>query len=155
MSELLQLVVFAPFLVLAAASDLTRLRIPNWVSLVAIGVFVATLPMAGLQEAGLRLTVAGVTFSIGFALWMLRMFGGGDVKLLSCFLLLVPSTDVLPFLQLFAVSLAIGLATVVGMRRSGAFAGRGWVSMQAEGQFPMGISIALAGIGLVILRLLA
>lgn len=143
--EILPLVAFAPILVLAGLSDLRRMRIPNWTSLAAIAIFAVSVPMMGLPEAGWRLAAASVLFAIGLAMWALRLFGAGDVKLLSALLLLVPSQHLLLFWNVFAASLAVGLILVTGLRASGAFRRTGWVSMRAAGSFPMGVSIALAG----------
>ena len=146
--DLLPLMLFAPVLVFAGASDLTRMRIPNWTSLAAIGLFVLALPILGLDEALWRLAVAGTIFALGLGLWALRMFGAGDVKLLSALLLLVPVAEIALFWQVLSASLLIGLAAVTGLRASGVLRATGWTSMRAHGQFPMGISIALAGVAL-------
>jgi len=146
--QLLPLIAFAPILVLAVLSDLRRMRIPNWASLAAVAIFVVGLPVIGWPEAGWRLAAAGGLFVIGLALWALRAFGAGDVKLLSALLLLVPSHHLWLFWEVFAASLAVGLILVTGLRASGALRRTGWVSMRAAGSFPMGISIAMAGTAL-------
>ena len=145
---LLPLVLFAPILVLAGASDLVRMRIPNWTSLAAVGIFLLALPVLGLEEALWRGAIAGSVFAVGVGLWALRLFGAGDVKLLSALLLLVPVAELALFWQVLSVSLLVGLAAVTGLRASGALRSTGWTSMRAHGQFPMGISIALAGVAL-------
>lgn len=145
---LLPLTLFAPVLLYAGLSDLRRMRIPNWTSLVAVAVFALAIPLLGLAEAGWRALFAGAIFGIGLALWSLRLFGAGDVKLLSALVLLVPSAQIGLFWNLFAVCLLVGLALVTGLRAIPAMRQTGWVSMRAERHFPMGISIALAGITL-------
>ena len=143
---LLPIALFAPILVYAGFSDLQRMRIPNWTSLVAVAIFVLTAPLVGWPEAGWRALAAAVIFAIGLALWAFRLFGAGDVKLLSALMLLVPTAHLSLFWNLFAASLLIGIALVTGLRRIPALRRTGWVSMRAERHLPMGISIAMAGI---------
>jgi prepilin peptidase CpaA len=146
--DLLPLVGFAPILVLAGLSDLRRMRIPNWTSLAAIAIFLVCLPLIGWPEAGWRIAAAAALFAVGLGAWALRLFGAGDVKLLSALLLLVPSQHLWLFWEVFAASLALGLIAVTGLRATGALRQLGWVSMRAAGCFPMGVSIALAGTAL-------
>ncbi len=78
------LVLFVAALVWGATSDLLWLRIPNWVvvtiaALYPIYVLSAAQPVAW-QGA---LVLAGLVFAIGFALYSIRLLGGGDVKLLA------------------------------------------------------------------------
>ena len=143
---LLPLVLFAPVLVYAGLSDLRQMRIPNWTSLAAIALFVVTIPLVGLSEAGWLALFAAAIFGIGVALWAFRLFGAGDVKLLSALVLLVPSAHLATFWNLFAASLLVGIACVTGLRAIPAMRETGWVSMRAARHFPMGISIALAGL---------
>lgn len=150
-SETLPLLLFAPMLFYAGLSDLQRMRIPNGVSYAAIGLFVVTLPFLAPPEILWRIAAAALVFVVGFGLWALRMFGAGDVKLLSALLLLVPVADLHLFSQVFAVCMLLGLALVTSVRASGLLRQTGWVSMRAAGHFPMGISIAMAGIVLPVL----
>lgn len=77
--------IYAGLLVIAAATDVTRFIIPNWVSvalsalLVGLGLYLEMpLPWWGLHfGAGALLLLVGVVA------WMLKLFGAGDVKLLA------------------------------------------------------------------------
>lgn len=153
-TALLPLVAFGPILVLAGLSDLRRMRIPNWTSLAAVALFVLTAPVIGWEEAGWRLATAALVFSVGLGFWALRLFGAGDVKLLSALLLLIPSQGLILFWQVFAASLLVGLLVVTSFRASGLLRQTHWVSMRAVGHFPMGISIAMAGTALPVLLIL-
>ena len=81
----LALAVFAGAMVIGAASDLYRYEIPNEVS---IAIVVAFVPAAfagglGLLDIAVALAVGFGCMIIGIGLFVINLFGGGDVKLLS------------------------------------------------------------------------
>lgn len=74
-----------------AWTDLTTFRIGNN-SVLALLAVVGLFWLAGLRELHLTdLVLAGGIFIAGFALWMLRFMGGGDVKLLAATMLAIGS----------------------------------------------------------------
>lgn len=79
------LFIFPLAMAYAAASDLLTLTIPNRVSLLLLGAFVALAPLAGFNWAtfGQHLATGGIVLAVGIALFALRIFGGGDAKLLA------------------------------------------------------------------------
>ncbi|GGL58236.1 prepilin peptidase [Wenxinia marina] len=143
-AEVLPLTLYLPVLAFAAASDVRKLRIPNWTALAGIAFFGLTLPLVGWPEAGWRLLDAGTIFALGFGLWVLGLLGAGDVKLLSALLLLVPSTQAAAFAFTFAGAMMLCLTVMVTLQWSRALQSTGWVSMRAHGHFPMATAIALA-----------
>lgn len=76
---------FAALLALACVSDLRTRRIPNWlvvvIAVAGIGVAIAT---QGVVHGGAR-SLAGLAAGLALWLpfWLLRMMGGGDVKLFA------------------------------------------------------------------------
>jgi prepilin peptidase CpaA len=72
-------------LAIAALSDLLTMTIPNRVSLLMAGAFLAVAPLSGLplDAIGMSLLAALIVFLICFALFALNVMGGGDAKLLS------------------------------------------------------------------------
>lgn len=79
------LIVFAGLLLYAAVSDLRSLTIPNWLSIAMAGafpVFALAMGMAPLMIAW-HIGVGFVVLAFGFALFQMRVFGGGDAKLLA------------------------------------------------------------------------
>jgi prepilin peptidase CpaA len=72
-------------LAIAALSDLLTMTIPNRVSLLMAGTFLAVAPLSGLplDAIGMSLLAALIVFLICFALFALNVMGGGDAKLLS------------------------------------------------------------------------
>ena len=85
MVDLLALAAFAGLLVYAAGSDVARLTIPNWVSIVMTALFVVTALAVSmpLAEIGLHLGVGAGVLVVGFILFQANIIGGGDAKLLA------------------------------------------------------------------------
>jgi len=70
---------------LAVLSDLSRLRIPNWISAALVAlffVFYAT-SVNKWPDVGLHALVAGAVFAGSFAMFAAGWMGAGDVKLLT------------------------------------------------------------------------
>lgn len=144
--ELLPIFLLMPILVAAAYMDLRHMRIPNYLVLAAIAVFLVTAPFVGWAELQWRLAAAGSVFLIGFVLFALNLFGGGDVKMLSAVMLFIPSQSLQVFGLVFSASLLLGILFILGLRATPVLQSSNWVSLQKAGTLPMGISIALAGI---------
>ncbi|MCE6970000.1 A24 family peptidase [Cereibacter sphaeroides] len=145
-ASLVPLMLLAPVLVAVAASDLRHMRIPNALSLAAVALFVISLPWFPPDDLPMRLVVAGGVFVIGFAAFCLRLIGGGDVKILAALLLFVPVSQMPVFANIFAAALLVGIAVILLVRLLPAARRSSWPSMQRTRRFPMGISIALAGL---------
>lgn len=143
----------APLLVAAAWCDLRYMRIPNVLSLAAVAVFALAALVVPPDDLAARLTVAVSVFALGFVAFAFRLFGGGDVKLLSALMLFVPFAHLTLFANVFSASMLIGIALILGLRRVIPAAGIGWVSFQSN-KFPMGISIALAGLSFPVVALM-
>ncbi|SMY06121.1 prepilin peptidase [Flavimaricola marinus] len=144
-STLLPLGLMLPILFCAAYSDLRNLRIPNSLSLLALALFAASLPFLPLQEAGLRILAASVVFVLGFGLFAFGLFGGGDVKLLSCLMLFIPAQSLNLFAYVFSGSMLLGLVAISVWQASPALRRQNWAASREVGKFAMGISIAMAG----------
>jgi len=136
----------APVMVVAAWSDLRHMLIPNVLSLILVGIFVLfslAFPPADLQW---RLIVAGSVLVVGMIANYLHLFGGGDVKLLSALMLLVPVPTLVTFTHVFSLSMLFGIAVILTLRRIPAVAATGWPAFRPGRHFPMGVSIGLAGL---------
>lgn len=111
------IVLMAVLLVSAAANDVRRYLIPNWICLVIVGLYpvhALTTPLA--VNPWLGLAIAAVAFAIGAGLFSFRILGGGDVKLLAAVTLWAGSTLALSFLMVTALcggALALLLKTPV------------------------------------------
>jgi prepilin peptidase CpaA len=100
MLVILALLVFAGLLIYAAATDVTSLTIPNWVSLALIGAFPLFAFALGmpLADIGGHFVLGLAVLCIGFALFQLNIFGGGDAKLIAAASVWTGFTVFLPFL---------------------------------------------------------
>ncbi|MDX2205178.1 MAG: prepilin peptidase [Hyphomicrobiaceae bacterium] len=68
----------------AMVSDFTRLRIPNWIPAALVALFLAYAALRlDLAALGSHLLLAGIVFAVGLASFILRLVGGGDVKLIT------------------------------------------------------------------------
>jgi prepilin peptidase CpaA len=74
---------FLALLGLAAVYDLATLRIPNWVCALLAALFVVAAILAGPVDWLSHLGAAALVFTGGIALFRFRIFGGGDIKLLT------------------------------------------------------------------------
>jgi prepilin peptidase CpaA len=111
--------VFTGLLLIAAATDVARFIIPNWVSAALIVLFVALGIYLGQGFGwwGLHLGAGVLLLVIGYAAWMLRFFGAGDVKLLAV-VGLYSGVGQVHFMLLY-IALAGGILALflIGLRR--------------------------------------
>jgi prepilin peptidase CpaA len=144
-----------PILLASAINDLRHLRIPNTHVVCVLCVFAVSLPfLPSWSELGYRLFAAGLAFGVGFTLFALRMFGGGDVKMLAAVVLVVSSTDQLLFLQLFSTMLLATSLGIVIVQRLPAGLQPAWQSVQQRGHVPVAVAFAASLGALVMPRLL-
>ena len=135
----------APLLIYAAYSDLRYMRIPDFISIALVALFTVTILIQVPLDIGARIAVATGIFVIGYTGFSFRLIGGGDVKFLSALALFVPRSELTVFANLFSVSLLVGVFLICVAQRS-RLANVGWKSFSARGRFPMGLSIAMAGL---------
>jgi prepilin peptidase CpaA len=116
MTQYLSIAVFPALMILAGAGDALFLRIPNWLTALIAASFFPMAALTGLPLATLaaHLAVGLALFAMGFVLFSLGLFGGGDAKLLAAAGLWLGWPDVVPFLVLTALAggalaLAVGL----------------------------------------------
>lgn len=134
-----------PLLVIVAYCDLRYLRIPNWMPIAAIVLFLCLSPTLQPSELGLRCVVAFVVFGIGVAAFAAGLFGGGDVKFLPALLLFVPADQLALFCMCLSVAILAAIATVSALR-SPALAGLdAWAFRVRPSGLPLGLSFAYAG----------
>ncbi len=143
---LIPLLILAPVLLAVAWSDLRHMRIPNTLSIIALVLFVLSAIVLPPPDIVVRVVVAAVVFAIGFAGFSLGLWGGGDVKILAALLLFIPVTTLQLFCYVFSASMLAGICVILGLRRIPAVEGLGWKSVSGSTKFPMGISIATAGL---------
>ncbi|WP_170476434.1 prepilin peptidase [Ruegeria arenilitoris] len=140
------LILIAPLLIIMALHDLKFLKISNFLVLAMIAVFLLSAPFfLTWQEISYRILFAVAVFFLGFAGFAFRLWGGGDVKAIAALVLFVPSYSLLLFFFCFAASMGIGMFVVVSCRFL-VLPQCVWSALRPKAGYPMGVSIAMAGI---------
>ncbi|MDQ2089693.1 prepilin peptidase [Marimonas arenosa] len=139
----------APLLVVMAASDVRHMRIPNWLVLAMIVVFAAVAPfyLSG-EEIVMRVAVAGGVLLVGIVAFTFRIVAGGDVKALAALMLFVPAgaTSIAYFGFTFSAAMVLGMIFMLTLRRAFSSPESSFLSLSIDAGYPMGLSIALAGL---------
>jgi prepilin peptidase CpaA len=107
------MMVLPTLMILAAASDVTSYRIPNWLTALTALLFFPMALLTGmpLAEFGYHVLGGVILFVAGYALFSLGLFGGGDAKLMAAAGLWFGTSQTVSFL--FMTVLAGGVLTVV------------------------------------------
>ena len=135
-----------PLLLSVALGDLREYRIPNAKVLAGLALFALTAPFLPAGELNPRLLAGGLAFLICFALYAWGKMGGGDAKLLPVILLFVPAGEIALYLFALAAGLALGIAVLLGARRTLAPHWQPWPSLEPGAPLPVGLPFALSGI---------
>jgi prepilin peptidase CpaA len=116
MIHFLSVTIFPVLMIIAGAGDALSLRIPNWLTGLIAVLFVPMAFATGmpLDQFGLHLVTGFALFFVGFALFAVGLFGGGDAKLIAAAGLWFGWPDILPFLVLTALAGGL-LALVIGV----------------------------------------
>ncbi|MGA0533079.1 A24 family peptidase [Hansschlegelia sp. KR7-227] len=114
MLETLVVVVLPALVLVAAASDLLTMTIPNRLVLAIAAVFLLAAPLAGLglSQIGMHLLAGLLVLAIGIALFAPGWIGGGDAKLAAALALWLGFEPLLSWFVLFAL---FGGALTLGM----------------------------------------
>ena len=102
-------------MIVAALSDVTSFRIPNWLTALIAALFFPMALITGmpLVEFMWHLAAGAILFFVGYALFAFRVFGGGDAKLMAAAGLWFGTAQTLPFLTMTAFAggiLALAIA---------------------------------------------
>ncbi|MBI1251609.1 MAG: hypothetical protein GC189_09075 [Alphaproteobacteria bacterium] len=75
---------FLALCLIAAATDIARMKIPNWVSLALIALYplAALTAGAGWAQIGWHFAFGLLVLSLSFGLFSIGVLGGGDAKLI-------------------------------------------------------------------------
>jgi prepilin peptidase CpaA len=138
MSALLAVAAFAGPLLLAAFYDLKSFRIPNALVAVMALLYPAAAFLLGHGSAiPAHLLAAAVVLAASLPLFVFRLMGGGDVKLLSAAALWLGGAPLLDFLLVTAVLGGVFALVLLVLRRLG---------KSALTRIPYGVPIAAAGL---------
>lgn len=139
-----------PLMLLTAYFDLKHLRIPNFLVLAVLAVFLITgfwgLP---LETFLWRLGAGAIVLAVGFVLFAAGLVGGGDAKMAAALAPFVAVDDVAPLLLLYAVVtlillLVLRLAMQLTRHRETGWRGVDqYARPSRERVFPMGLIFAI------------
>lgn len=126
--------------------DLRYMRIPDWISLGAIVLFVVWVvidyPSVPVMA---RLATATIMFAVCFGLFAARIMGGGDTKVLPALGLFIPLAGLPQVMILFALCLLASIGFIVGLRKIVDSETAGWAAFKTQ-KLPMGVAIGLTGL---------
>lgn len=149
MFEIAILSAIALALIVAAAYDVATLTIPNWLSLILVGLFPAAGILAGFgaSDWAWHVAVGAAALFAGVAVFAFGFAGGGDAKLFAAGSLYMGFSGIGPFV--FAVALTGGalVALLLIVRRMPlpvTLLSQPWVArLYQKGQgVPYGVAIA-------------
>ena len=149
-------IVFIVLILIAARSDAKTLRIPNWIALSLLADFLVAGFAAGmdLQDIAISLGVGVAALVVGFVLFFLRWFGGGDAKLYAAIALWMGW----PLVGHYSVAVMLlgGVVAVIAvLLRKGLGLWPDWVVNSARGLFeknkavPYGLAIVAGALVLL------
>lgn len=153
MIHFLSLTMFPVLMIIAGAGDALSLRIPNWLTgLIAVLFF----PMAfatgmPLDQIGLHAATGFALFFLGFGLFAVGLFGGGDAKLIAAAGLWFGWPDIVPFLVLTALAggllaLVIGIWSMISMSAEIHYASLAKRIVNLKPNVPYGYALAVGAI---------
>lgn len=165
---LFTLTLFTSGLIMAGAvTDFLKLKIPNILPILIIGCFAIAYPLAmhlgtaaSFQPLSSHLTAFGISFVAMAILFFMRLFGGGDAKMIPAVTLWCGTDGLGIFLMI--MSIIGGLLAIISITTRKTKFGQtlitkllkyqslqnGWVNALAKGTnvVPYGIAIAIGGI---------
>ncbi len=157
------LLIFAGLLAAAAVEDLRRLIIPNRLS-IAIALLFPAYAIAAPESVDIigSLQIAAISFAAGFALFLMRIAGGGDVKLFSAAALWTGPQHFASFVLVTAMTgAAIALAMLAARRLArphaaapDAAAGDSDSQAARRSELPYGAAIAAGGVAVALMHLI-
>ena len=151
--DVLPMLLLAPIMVAVAYFDLRFMRIPNSLTLITLGIFAVVVLFFPPADLWIRLGIAAAVFALGCVGFAFRLVGGGDVKILSALMLAVPVNGIVVFANVFSVSMIAGIVVVLTLRRIPQSSRWGWKTFGGSQKFPMGLSIAMAGLAFPLVAL--
>lgn len=150
---LVVLAILPGLVIVAALSDLTTMRIPNWISAaLVLGFFPAALAVGlPLQTVGLNLGLGLAGLVVGMVLFALRVIGGGDAKLMSAVTVWLGLPGLSPFVLWTAVAGGLFCAALIAARgplSAYAAGAPAWVAnlLRDKGDVPYGVAIAIGAL---------
>lgn len=140
------LIAMTPLMAYVMWSDLKSLRIPNWLVLAVLGVYLVTgfwgLP---LETFLWRLAYGAGFLAIGFGIFAVAggKVGAGDMKLIAVLIPFVSASDVLFVLFVYAVVTLVGLMLHRLIRARLRGRETGWMALDQSIYYPVGLVLGI------------
>lgn len=156
MLQIVILTIFPALLVIAAVSDLLTFKIPNWISIGLLGLFVVVAPFAELSWTIIasHLVLGVVLLLVGMVMFSMNLLGGGDAKLLAAVGLWTGWLALPVYLLWAAIMGGILALTLIMFRKTPLIAGMEatpWIARLHDKQAGIPYGIALAAGALIAL----
>ncbi len=139
-----------PLMVLTAYFDLKVLKIPNWLVLAVLAVFLVCGPWGlPLDTFGWRILQGVIVLVIGFGLFAAGAIGGGDAKMAAALAPFILASDIVFVLITYAVVTLVLLAVLRLVMQLARHNETGWLAIDQmnkparERVFPMGLIFAI------------
>ena len=140
---------FCALLLIAAATDIVRRRIPNWTVLALVGLYVIAGVLGVAPSTWLSsLAAAAIVLVVTYALYHFGVFGAGDAKLFSAVALFMGLSNLASFALLTVLVgglMALGVLVLHPKRAMRGLTAAGRAEGGGRG-IPYGVAIALGGI---------
>jgi prepilin peptidase CpaA len=151
MFEMIALAAFAGLVIYAALSDMSRLIIPNWVSIALAVIFpvFALITGAPLMSVGLHVLFGFGVLAVGFVLFQFNIIGGGDAKLLAAVSIWTGLTAFMPFILWTAIAggvMALALLTARQLIPAGTYPAFVDHLLKKQNGIPYGVAIMIGAL---------
>jgi prepilin peptidase CpaA len=138
--------VMAALLIVAMAIEFRTGRIPNWLTLLPLALFVLVLILADDRAALYwQLLIAACAFGLGILLFIVGGMGAGAVKLLAGTVLFVPYNNAFYALLVFLVVFFVSSLFFVQIRKAFGSDDSKW-HLMAKPVIPLSFSVGVAGL---------
>lgn len=139
--------IFLALCIFAAVHDVNRLKIPNWLNLTLALLFVPAAAVSGLslEMIGGHLLAGLLAFVAAYGLFMFRIFGGGDAKMIPAVMLWIGPSAAIPFVYWMALVGGLCALIVLTIRKTvpvEVLPGFVQAPFRENGSVPYGVAIA-------------
>jgi prepilin peptidase CpaA len=144
-------IIFAGVFLAAAAFDARSYRIPNWISVILVGLFLAAVLASGQPPWSFwpHLALGFGVLLVGYLLYLFTGMGAGDAKLAAAAVLWAGPSGLYAWTFALALAMAVLALGLVAARRIAAAAAGAepkFRVLQRGAPVPLGVALAAAAI---------
>lgn len=139
---------------IAAIYDAATLTIPNWISMVLVGLFplVALCSGSDFTEIGIHLSIGFAALLAGMVLFAFNLIGGGDAKFFAAVSLFVGLSDLASYVVVVVFAGGLLALLIVGAKKISGFGlSMDWFLKRTRDGAVIPYGIAIAAGALVVL----